>query len=45
MNNIYMTFGADDFISRRNANAFFGCGVRFGDDDIKYLASRIAINT
>lgn len=45
LNNIYMTFGADDFISRRNANAFFGAGVRFGDDDIKYLASKIAINT
>ncbi|MGE0009476.1 MAG: MlaD family protein [Candidatus Babeliales bacterium] len=45
LNNIYMTFGADDFISRHNANAFFGAGVRFGDDDIKYLASRIAINT
>ncbi len=45
LRNIYMSFGADDFISRRNANAFFGAGVRFGDDDIKYLASKIAINT
>ncbi len=37
--NIYMTFGADDFISKKNANAFFGAGIRFGDDDVKYLLS------
>lgn len=37
LNNIYMVFGADDFISQRNANVFFGAGIRFGDDDIKYL--------
>lgn len=35
--NLYLTFGADDFVSKNNANAFFGAGVRFGDDDIKYL--------
>ena len=39
LNNIFFTFGADDFISRHNANGFFGIGIRFGDDDIKYLAS------
>ncbi|MFI5332703.1 MAG: MlaD family protein [Candidatus Babeliales bacterium] len=37
MNNIYVTFGADDFVSRNNANAFFGMGLRFGDDNAKYL--------
>ncbi|MBN1549287.1 MCE family protein [Candidatus Babeliales bacterium] len=37
---LYMTFGADDFISKHNANAFFGVGLRFGDDDIKYLVSK-----
>ncbi len=37
LRNIYFTFGADDFISRHNASAFFGAGIRFGDDDIKYL--------
>jgi len=37
LNNIYMTFGADDFISKHNANVFFGAGIRFGDDDVKYL--------
>jgi phospholipid/cholesterol/gamma-HCH transport system substrate-binding protein len=35
--NIYMIFGADDFVSKRNASAFLGAGVRFGDDDVKYL--------
>lgn len=37
LDNLYFVFGADDFISKRNANAFFGAGIRFGDDDIKYL--------
>jgi len=37
LNNIYMTFGADDFISKHNANVFVGAGIRFGDDDVKYL--------
>lgn len=34
---IYFTFGADDFMSKHNASAFVGLGLRFGDDDIKYL--------
>ncbi len=38
--NIYLTFGADDFISRRSKNAFFGFGIRFADDDLKYLLSK-----
>lgn len=42
MRNIYFTFGADDFISKRNANAFFGVGVRFGDEDVKYLLSSLS---
>ena len=37
MRNIYAAFGADDFVSQRNANIFFGAGIRFGDDDIKYF--------
>jgi phospholipid/cholesterol/gamma-HCH transport system substrate-binding protein len=37
MRNLYVTFGADDFISRHNMNAFFGAGLRFGDDDVKYF--------
>jgi phospholipid/cholesterol/gamma-HCH transport system substrate-binding protein len=43
LRNLYMTFGADDFISRLNANGFFGAGVRFTDDDLKYLLSQIGI--
>jgi phospholipid/cholesterol/gamma-HCH transport system substrate-binding protein len=35
--NIYFSIGADDFVSKKNANVFFGGGIRFGDDDIKYL--------
>ena len=38
--NLYFTFGADDFISKNNKNAFFGVGIRFADDDVKYLLSR-----
>jgi len=41
--NIYFTFGADDFISKFNKNAFLGIGLRFVDDDIKYLLSRVTI--
>lgn len=41
MKNLYVTFGADDFVSKRNANAFFGAGIRFGDNDIKYLLSSL----
>ena len=37
LNNFYTCFGADDFISKKNANVFFGAGIRFGDDDVKYL--------
>ncbi len=42
LRNIYTTFGADDFASQRNASVFFGAGIRFGDDDIKYFLSSIS---
>jgi phospholipid/cholesterol/gamma-HCH transport system substrate-binding protein len=42
LRNIYLTFGADDFLSRHNANAFFGLGLRFADDDLKYLAAKLS---
>ena len=42
LRNIYFTFGADDFISKRNASAFVGGGLRFGDDDVKYLLSSLS---
>ena len=41
--NIYLAFGADDFISRHNANAFIGGGVRFTDDDLKYLIGKLGV--
>jgi phospholipid/cholesterol/gamma-HCH transport system substrate-binding protein len=42
MRNIYFTFGADDFVSKQNANAFVGIGMRFGDDDVKYVLGSIS---
>ncbi len=43
LRNIYFAFGADDFISKHNANAFCGAGVRFCDSDLKYLISKIGL--
>ncbi len=43
MKNIYTTFGVDDIISKQNASPFFGGGLRFNDDDIKYILSFIPI--
>ena len=45
LRNIYMVFGADDFVSRKNANAFFGTGIRFSDDDIKYIGSKFGLSS
>jgi len=42
MNNIYFTLGADDFASKRNASVFAGLGVRFGDDNVKYILSSMS---
>lgn len=42
MQNLYVVFGADDFASKRNASAFYGVGLRFGDDDVKYLMGSFA---
>lgn len=43
LNNLYFVFGADDFVSQTNANAFWGLGIRFGDDDMKYLLSKFGL--
>ena len=43
LRNLYLVMGADDFISRHNANAFVGAGIRFGDDDVKYFMSRLGM--
>ncbi len=40
MRNLYINFGVDDFVSKRNANGFFGFGLRFSDETIKYVASK-----
>jgi phospholipid/cholesterol/gamma-HCH transport system substrate-binding protein len=42
-NNLYTTFGFDDFASH-NASAFVGFGLRFADDDLKYLLSKMNLN-
>ncbi len=39
MNNLYTSFGLDDVCSKRGANPFFGGGLRFNDDDLKYFLS------
>lgn len=45
LRNFYFDFGADDFISRHNANAFFGVGIRFADDDLKYFLARFGVGS
>jgi phospholipid/cholesterol/gamma-HCH transport system substrate-binding protein len=35
--NFYLTMGAEDFVSRYDKNGFFGVGIRFGDDNLKYI--------
>ncbi len=44
LRNLYTTIGVDDFYSKRNASFFFGAGLRFGDDDLKYFASMLPID-
>lgn len=39
MKNFYTSFGIDDIFSKRDANPFFGGGLRFNDDDLKYFFS------
>lgn len=41
--NLYMTFGADDIASRYNKNVFVGAGLRFSDDDLKYIITRAPV--
>jgi phospholipid/cholesterol/gamma-HCH transport system substrate-binding protein len=42
LRNLYAVFGADDFVSKRNANIFAGVGLRFGDSNLKYMISSLA---
>jgi phospholipid/cholesterol/gamma-HCH transport system substrate-binding protein len=39
-NNIYFTFGVDDFVSKYNKNGYWGFGLRFSDDDLKHVATK-----
>lgn len=43
MKNIYTTFGIDDIYSKQNASPFFGGGIRFNDEDIKFVLSSLPI--
>ncbi len=43
LRNFYLDYGADDFVSKHNANVFYGAGIRFADDDIKYFVSKLGI--
>ena len=42
---VYLSGGWDDFLntSRKSDSVFFGAGVRWGDDDIKYLLSSVPV--
>ena len=43
---LYLTAGFDDFISDEGRSSFFvGVGLRFEDDDIKYLLTSAPIPT
>ncbi len=43
MKNLYTSFGVDDIVSKSSANPFFGGGLRFGDDDLKYFMSMLPV--
>ncbi len=43
MKNIYTAFGISDAIGRKTSAPFWGGGIRFGDDDLKYLLSSLPI--
>lgn len=42
---IYFVFGIDDFVSKCNSSSFLGFGVRFSDDDIKYVLGKFGIGS
>ena len=41
LRNFYINCGADDFVSKINGNVFYGMGIRFADDDVKYFVSKL----
>ncbi|HLB94450.1 MAG TPA: hypothetical protein VJJ81_04345, partial [Candidatus Babeliales bacterium] len=44
LDSIYLSFGVDDFASKHNKNLFFGLGIRFTDDSLKYMFDRLGLN-
>ncbi|MFH1644772.1 MAG: hypothetical protein ABIA74_06400, partial [bacterium] len=45
MKHIYTIIGVDDVISRKNGTPFFGTGIRFNDDDLKYVFSMLPVSS
>jgi phospholipid/cholesterol/gamma-HCH transport system substrate-binding protein len=43
MDHLYTTFGLEDIVSRGRASPFYGGGLTFNDDDIKYLISMLPL--
>ena len=43
MRNIYTVFGMDDVFGKKTSGPFVGGGLRFGDDDLKYVLSSLPI--
>ena len=43
LRNVYFVFGADNFISKKDASGYWGGGIRFEDDDLKYLLSKVGL--
>lgn len=43
LKNFYTVFGVDDIVSKNNANPFIGGGIRFDDNDLKYLLPQLPI--
>jgi len=43
MKHIYTAVGVDDAISRHNGSLFWGSGIRFNEDDLKYVLSLLPL--
>lgn len=44
MRNLYTAFGVDDIVSKHNVNPFFGGGIRFSDNDLKYVLGSLPLS-
>ena len=45
MKHIYTSFGFDDMLGNKTSGPFWGGGLRFGDDDLKYLLSLLPVSS